>query len=594
MLPLFLAASTVVARLGNNGPIITTDDGPIQGTSKDQFTTYHGVPFAAEVDGSLRFKRPHRPTPWTAVKQTTEPGPQCPQFDFIKGIHIGKEDCLHLSVYVPEGCTPAEPCPVMQWIFGGAWIIGSNEEFGSYDGTKLAKNNGVIVVAANYRVDVFGWLALDELEAEDDAGAYGNYGLADQTLAMQWTQRNIAKFGGDPNKVTVFGESAGGFSVCQHIVRPESNHLFSHAIVESGDCDGPWLVIDGERAKKFGNTYATAVGCDGLHGTNKLDCLRNTPLEDLMTPYIQWFCFLNGAKSVWCPSPSGNTTVDSVSIYTAAKKVHGKDWPTSLPPFAPVCAWTAVVDGSSKGLPALPYDLMLQGKINTSPLGEKISVIMGTNHDELALFLIAMPITLHKPLLLPLHKAGFGAIVDHLVSYHDNWNSSTADTLLAAFPSSDYRTESERFVQAGTDIVFRCGTRNAVQALTSAGVNVYLYSFEYHGQAYRDPSSALCALGFEIGCGVYHTAEMKYVFGNFYIPHRAKDHAMLMSVQKYWTSLAKHGAPSGLSLGSADAVDVLWPVYSLVDDEHLVLTNPIAPGHGLAKRACDSLARLPR
>ena len=117
------------------------------------------------------------------------------------------------------------------------------------------------MVAANYRLDVLGWLAMEELQKEDDEDAYGNYGLHDQRFAMQWTQRNIAAFGGDPDMVTIFGESAGGYSVCQHIVSPASDRLFSQAIVESGDCDGPWMVLDGHDAKIFGDLYAEAVGC---------------------------------------------------------------------------------------------------------------------------------------------------------------------------------------------------------------------------------------------------------------------------------------------------------------------------------------------
>jgi len=226
------------------GSVIHSDDGPIQGSYDilTGVTSFHGVPFAAAPTGDLRWKAPERPTPWTKTRKTTSPVHQCPQFDLIKGIRLGEEDCLYMSIYVPKGCTAANPCPVMQWIYGGAWIIGSNREFGVYDGANFAKKNGVIIVAGNYRLDTFGWLALDELELESADGSYGNYGLKDQRAAMQWTQRNIHLFGGDSDKVTIYGESAGGWSVCQHLVSPGSNQLFSHAIVESGDCDGPWMV----------------------------------------------------------------------------------------------------------------------------------------------------------------------------------------------------------------------------------------------------------------------------------------------------------------------------------------------------------------
>jgi carboxylesterase type B len=224
------------------GPVINTDDGPIQGDRTDKITIYKGVPFAAPPTEALRFAAPRRPTPWTVTKSTVKEGGRCAQVQLTKGVSLGQEDCLYLDVYVPTQCTAAKPCPVMQWIYGGAWITGDSNEFGLYDATRLATANGVIVVAGNYRLDVLGWLALDELQAES-GGPYGNLGLQDQRAAMQWTQRNIAKFGGDPDQVTIFGESAGGFSVCQHMTSPDSNGLFSHAIIESGGCDGPWVRV---------------------------------------------------------------------------------------------------------------------------------------------------------------------------------------------------------------------------------------------------------------------------------------------------------------------------------------------------------------
>jgi carboxylesterase type B len=291
----------------------------------------------------------------------------CPQFDLIKGIHEGKEDCLFLSVYVPEGCSKESPCPVMQWIYGGAWVIGSNYEAGDYDGTNLARNHKVVVVAGNYRLDVLGWLSLQELADEDKEGAYGNYGLQDQTAALNWTQRNIQEFGGNPNNVTIFGESAGGFSVCQHLVRPTSNHLFSQAIVESGDCDGPWLIVEGAQAKTFGAGYANAVGC--MHtGEPVTECLRRLPLRDLMEPYITWLCQLghHGPNDIWCDKPNSSKIhhqhiAHGSSSDRSLSASASKQWPSILPPFAPIAGWTAVIDGTQKGLPDNPLYLMQVG-----------------------------------------------------------------------------------------------------------------------------------------------------------------------------------------------------------------------------------------
>jgi hypothetical protein len=174
----------------------------------------------------------------------------------------------------------------MQWIYGGAWIVGSNEDNNMQ---YISDTNKVVIVAANYRLDVFGWIALQELEDEDENSSYGNYGLHDQGFALEWTQRNIHLFGGDKNKVTIFGESAGGFSVCQHLVRPASNGTFSHAIMESGDCDGPWLIVEGAQAKTWGKAYAKDVGCEGK-GIAK--CMRDMPLRKVCTVcgmYCMWY-----------------------------------------------------------------------------------------------------------------------------------------------------------------------------------------------------------------------------------------------------------------------------------------------------------------
>lgn len=219
------------------GPVVRTSKGLVQGRTngkKGTVVRYHGIPFAKPPVGELRWKMPQPMDSWSGVKQATLlSSHQCAQLDLIKGVRLGEEDCLYLSVYVPEGCTPESPCPVMQWIYGGAWILGSNWEFDRYDGTAFAEKYGVVVVAGNYRLDSLGWLALEELRKESDTGSFGNYGLHDQRAAMQWTQDEILQFGGDPSKVTIFGESAGGFSVCQHIVSPASNGLFSRAIVRT-------------------------------------------------------------------------------------------------------------------------------------------------------------------------------------------------------------------------------------------------------------------------------------------------------------------------------------------------------------------------
>ena len=260
-----------------------------------------------------------------------------------------------------------------------------------YNAINLAVKGGVVVVAANYRVDVLGWIALMELALEAN-GAYGNYGLQDQTFALKWTRDNVHAFGGDPLQVTIFGESAGAFSVCQHLTMPASNALFSRAIIQSGDCSGPWLIQDGANAQAFGDTYATMIGCakrEGAAGAReRLECLRAKSSQDVMEPYTKWFCppHIKRPDDPWC----GNNTLFANAAHSAGFEGAVKPWPDGTPPLAPICGWTAVIDGSDVGLPASPFDRILSGDVNRGPRGEKISVVMGTNEDEMALFMIAV------------------------------------------------------------------------------------------------------------------------------------------------------------------------------------------------------------
>ena len=288
-----LALASASSVLGVGLPeVIHTSDGPVSGKHDrildPTVTQFHGIPFAAPPTKENRFRIPQPVEKWTKTYHATEKKPRCTQVDLVRFGHLGQEDCLYLDVTVPIHCTPEKPCAVMQWIYGGAWIIGDEYGNGEYNPEKLARKYGVIVVAGDYRLDVFGWLVHNSLKA-DNNGTLGNFGLHDQRAAIQWTATNIAKFGGDPNRVTIFGESAGGFSVCQHLASPASSGLFSQAIIESGSCDRQsLLVFDAEDAAAFGELYAEAVGCPKSSFSSdddQVSCLRNLPVAKIMTPY---------------------------------------------------------------------------------------------------------------------------------------------------------------------------------------------------------------------------------------------------------------------------------------------------------------------
>lgn len=176
----------------------------------------------------------------------------------------------------------------MVWIFGGGWSLGDADEFGWYDGTNLATKHNAIIVSMNYRVGPLGFMALDELAQEDSRGALGSMGLQDQRAAMQWAKANVAAFGGDPDQISIFGESAGGFSVCWHLVSPGSKGLFRAGILESGSCDSPQFFRQKQDAIDFGKLYASSIGCSGS-GSELLACLRSQNTEHIMKSLLDFF-----------------------------------------------------------------------------------------------------------------------------------------------------------------------------------------------------------------------------------------------------------------------------------------------------------------
>jgi para-nitrobenzyl esterase len=253
--------------------IVATDRGPVSGVVTSDGRQFLGIPYAAPPIEGLRWQPP-RPAPrWSGVLDASQFGQNCPQVASFFGRPSTNEDCLYLNVYTPPlgaASSAGAAAPVMVFIHGGAFAYGEGSDF---DPTQLVRR-GVIVVTLNYRLGVFGFIGHPELTAESPAHASGNYGLMDQQAALGWVQHNIARFGGDPARVTIFGESAGGLSVHAHLVSPGSAGLFSGAIVQSG----AYALVQRPlaAAEADGEALAAAVGCDDLA------CLRATPAADLV------------------------------------------------------------------------------------------------------------------------------------------------------------------------------------------------------------------------------------------------------------------------------------------------------------------------
>jgi para-nitrobenzyl esterase len=213
---------------------VQTDAGLIEGIQSGDLTVYKGVPFAAPPIGNLRWRDPQPVTPWQGVRNAGIFSPVCMQDGTsVPGqpVEPHSEDCLYLNIWTPAK-SAGERLPVMVWIPGGGFV-GESGSLPLYGGDALAAK-GVILITINYRVDVFGFFTLPELTKESAHGTSGNYGLLDQIAALKWVRRNIANFGGDPNRVTVWGQSAGSMSVNLLMASPLAHGLFQRAIGESG------------------------------------------------------------------------------------------------------------------------------------------------------------------------------------------------------------------------------------------------------------------------------------------------------------------------------------------------------------------------
>lgn len=303
-----------------DGVVITTS-GAVSGLAQGDVFAWLGVPYVRAPVGALRWRAPEPMTCWQGVRPAIAAGPICPQLTSDGGV-VGQEDCLTVNVFAKRGATAA---PVMVWIHGGGNTVGSGSDE-LFDGRDLASKQGAVVVTMNYRLGALGYLVHAGLNAENDAGVSGNYGILDQQAALRWVRDNARAFGGDPSKVLLFGESAGGQNTMLHLVAPGSKGLFSAAIAESGGLYGTTLA-EAQTALQF---VVTGAGCGAA--ADQLACLRSASVATLA-----------GLSSAVSPLDRG-------------------------------ARFSPVTDGVV--MPADPLMLVRQGKQHGVP------VILGTNSDE--------------------------------------------------------------------------------------------------------------------------------------------------------------------------------------------------------------------
>jgi para-nitrobenzyl esterase len=328
--------------------VVRTHDGLVKGLRTGLAREFLGIPYAAPPVGALRWRPPRPAVPWRGIKLATKAGSTCPQTGNLatgEPTTSTDQNCLFLNVYTPRSARPG--LPVMVWIHGGGFTGGAGS---IYDGAVIAKKGNVIVVTINYRLNAFGFLALPSLDAEH-GNSSGDYGLMDQQAALRWVRSNARAFGGNPKNVTIFGESAGGASVCTNMASPTAAGLFQRAIAESG-CLFP--AQSKKSADRQGSAFAARLHC--THPATAATCLRRKSVSAILRA---------AASGSWGPVVSAPT------------------------------------------LPQSPITAFLHGKYAHVPL------LQGTNHDEGRFFvglefdLLGHPIT--KEQYPGLIKAQFGA-----------------------------------------------------------------------------------------------------------------------------------------------------------------------------------------
>jgi para-nitrobenzyl esterase len=346
------AANATIAELEESLYIVETNAGRVRGTTEKDVLTFKGIHYGASTEGSGRFLPPQPPEPWEGVFDATKYGQTAPQYGTLAVPDVNQgEDCLVLNVWTPAVGDGGER-PVMVWLHGGGYEAGSGSE-ATYNGANLANRGDIVVVTINHRLNVFGYLYLEEIGGEEFAGS-GIAGLLDIILALEWVRDNIEAFGGDPGNVTIFGESGGGSKVSTLLAMPSAEGLFHKAIVESG----PGLTgRDPKAATASAESLLARLGLEA----DELDQLQQVPVQDLL---------------------------DAISGISLSPVVDGYYLPTN--PFDPVAAPTAanipLIIGTNHD--EMTFMMMMAGTpaepdMTESELRESLSARYGANADDI-------------------------------------------------------------------------------------------------------------------------------------------------------------------------------------------------------------------
>uniref|UniRef100_A0A8D0HG69 Carboxylic ester hydrolase n=1 Tax=Sphenodon punctatus TaxID=8508 RepID=A0A8D0HG69_SPHPU len=465
---------------GANDTIVLTSSGPIHGThlpaGSGSVTAFLGIPYAQPPVGKLRFKKPLPHEPWSDILEATKFGNSCHQIE-VSSYHEEdqstikmpqSEDCLFLNVWVPHP-RPHEPVPILVWIHGGGFSFGS----GSNDRGYLAATENIIVASMNYRLGALGFLSLPP-------AAPGNAGLWDQNLALRWLKENAAAFGGDPSRLTVSGQSAGGASVGFHLLSPQSQPLFARAVLQSGAATCPWAWHGPEEAKQRGRALGRVLGCAEGNDTAVVSCLRGK--DPAMISRLQ--TFIRNPKDLmdagFVPTTDGDFLLEA------------------------------------------PQKLLESGRFPAVP------ILTGFTTDEGSVFLDAAPgFSLDSESIINREQLLEGL---RLLVPKAPESTVQAAALLYSQEKRGPARYRDAMVKASTDYLFLCPVAGVAGWLAETRSAVYAYVFTHRPPFITAPD----------WIGVPHCAELPYLFAE--LPSVAEDEwALSHRVIRYWAEFARSG-----------------------------------------------------
>jgi para-nitrobenzyl esterase len=478
--------------------IITTKLGRLEGEELVGVTVFRGVPYAAPPVGELRFRAPVEPQPWIGVRDAREFGPTSPQLlSIMRDLPPQHEDCLHLNIWAPSGAAHSHgPLPVIVFIHGGAFVSGASTH-SMYDCRELALRGGMVVVSFNYRLGALGFLDLGAL-GEGDFTSDANNGLRDQLAALRWVHEHIAAFGGDPEQVTLIGQSAGAMCVATLLTLPEASDLFVRAIAQSGAAHH---VTTRAHSAGIAQRLLDSLGL----GARDLARLRELPVEAIVKAQAACLRVAIDVGAEGRPLRNANMTL--------------------LP----------VVDGDL--IAQVPIDAARHGA------GADVPLLLGTNEDEWHFWVFLTDVSKRD-----LDESGLLRVLDRQLPGHAEAAAAFYTAELAQQLGSR-PAAWQIYCAFEADRIFGLPAVRLADARASAKAATFMYRFDWRGPL------------FEGQMGACHTMEVPFVlglthegFGRLFSGGGDDARALSERMMDAWIAFARGGDPSTEMLG-------LWPHY---------------------------------